>query len=511
MALRMPSPSKHPKTGVYYLTVRVPTDLVQSGARPVVKESLRTKDPAEAKRRFSLRYEELQRQWQATRSGPTAIPLIQLSALAGEWRRELDAVVELEPGEPRLWETLIAKTASGEVTSEGLANWYGDDADRLLRKAGLNADDYSRQRFIGQLHSVAKEWADFQHRRSQGDFRPDPLAERFPLWPPAQAPEAVPSPAPFSITDAFRLWERDHLANGKSERTTGDFRQKLASLRTIVGHDDAGKVTPEDISLWCDDLRHNKGLAGKTVSQKYLAAVKVVFAIAVEKRKLTVNPAAGTKVRYSKPQRTRSPGFTDAEAKAILQAALAPPDTVSRRSEGNKRAIRWGPWICAFTGARIGEVMQLRTEDLIFETVDGQQVPCLRITPEAGTVKTGRFRVVPVHPQLQEMGLVQMIKELPKGPVFLTPGGDPAAKARGASGKVGEWVREVAGIDDPRVQPNHAWRHRFKTVARDVDIAPEYMDAIQGHEDGRASTDYGETTIRTMWREIKKLPRYVTD
>ncbi|MFN3711817.1 MAG: DUF6538 domain-containing protein, partial [Alishewanella aestuarii] len=491
---------------VYYLTVRSPSDLVRSGARPVLKESLRTKDPAEAKRRFSLRYEELQREWQAMRSGPTAIPLVQLVALAGEWRRELDAMVEHEPGESSLWEVLRAKTAPSDLGRDGMAKWYGADADRLLLKSGLNADDYSRQRLIEQLHLVQKEWAVFQHRRSRGDFRPDPLADRFPAWVPVQSPEQSPSPPAFTITDAFKLWERDHLANGKPERTARDFRQKLDSLRTFVGHDDARKVTPEDIALWCDDLRHNKNISGRTVSQKYLAAAKVVFAIAVEKRKLTVNPASGTKVRYTKPQRTRSPGFTDAEAKAILKAALAPPDTLGRRSEGNKRAIRWGPWICAFTGARIGEVMQLRTEDLIFETVDGQQVPCLRITPEAGTVKTGRFRVVPVHPQLQDMGLIEMIKGRPKGPIFLTPGGDPATKARGASGKVGEWVREVAKIEDPRVQPNHAWRHRFKTVARDVDIPPEYVDAIQGHEDGRASTDYGETTIKALWREIAKLP-----
>ncbi len=35
MALRMPSPTKHTKTGVYYLIVRSPSDLVRSGARPV--------------------------------------------------------------------------------------------------------------------------------------------------------------------------------------------------------------------------------------------------------------------------------------------------------------------------------------------------------------------------------------------------------------------------------------------------------------------------------------------
>ena len=44
MALRMPSPTKHKKTGAYYLIVHVPADLVRSGMRDRVKESLGTKD-----------------------------------------------------------------------------------------------------------------------------------------------------------------------------------------------------------------------------------------------------------------------------------------------------------------------------------------------------------------------------------------------------------------------------------------------------------------------------------
>jgi hypothetical protein len=45
-------------------------------------------------------------------------------------------------------------------------------------------------------------------------------------------------------------------------------------------------------------------------------------------------------------------------------------------------------------------------------------------------------------------------------------------------------------------------------MAREVDIDPEYSDAITGHEDGRASTEYGETTMKALWREVQKLPRY---
>ena len=74
--------------------------------------------------------------------------------------------------------------------------------------------------------------------------------------------------------------------------------------------------------------------------------------------------------------------------------------------------------------------------------------------------------------------------------------------------KVGAWVRKGARVDDPLVQPNHAWRHRFKSLCREYDISEEYSDAITGHEDGRAAASYGGYSVKALFREIQKLPKY---
>jgi hypothetical protein len=108
------------------------------------------------------------------------------------------------------------------------------------------------------------------------------------------------------------------------------------------------------------------------------------------------------------------------------------------------------------------------------------------------------------------MGLARIIQPLPPGPVFYSTAfkkkdADRLSRARNAGARVWEWVVKIT---DDRLQPNDAWRHRFKTVARDGNIAPEYMDAIQGHEDGRAASDYDETTIKTLRREMQKLSRF---
>ena len=70
-------------------------------------------------------------------------------------------------------------------------------------------------------------------------------------------------------------------------------------------------------------------------------------------------------------------------------------------------------------------------------------------------------------------------------PLFYDP-----AQARGGSEanpiykKVGErlasWVRTL-GVSAPGVDPNHGWRHRFKTAGRRAGIDPTVLDATQGH------------------------------
>jgi integrase len=311
-----------------------------------------------------------------------------------------------------------------------------------------------------------------------------------------------------TITRLFESWKRDHLANGKSLKTAADFEQKVEALKTFLGHDDALRVTRKNIADFCQDLRHEKGLSARTVSDKYLATVRTIYKAAVSKVMLEIDPTANVRVRVPRADRGRSKGFTDEEAKAILSASLAGPETLGKRSELTKLAIKWTPWICAYTGARVTEITQLRQEDFAVE----YGIPVIRITPDAGSVKTGQYRHCPIHPHLVELGLLDFVKARPAGPLFLQKtgrkGGGTYTKAENVSKALGKWVRDVAGIADSRVQPNHGWRHRFKTVARDVGIEQRYADAMQGHTDGSASAEYGENTMKALNREIQRLPRF---
>jgi hypothetical protein len=59
--LPMPSPFKHPKTGVYWLRLRVPADLQAAVGKKEIKRSLKTKDPAAAKARLPTQSARVER------------------------------------------------------------------------------------------------------------------------------------------------------------------------------------------------------------------------------------------------------------------------------------------------------------------------------------------------------------------------------------------------------------------------------------------------------------------
>ncbi len=171
-------------------------------------------------------------------------------------------------------------------------------------------------------------------------------------------------------------------------------------------------------------------------------------------------------------------------------------------------AKRWVPIICAFTGARVSEITQMRKEDV--RQVDGQWV--VRITPDAGTVKAGGYRDVPLHPQIIEQGgFNKFIQDAGSGPLFHN-GTEPQEykqKSTQAAGQLRDWLRE-SELTPAGLQPNHAWRHRLKTQCRELGgISDRVVDAVQGHAGGKsASDDYGDVTLKTKADAVAKLPFY---
>lgn len=506
MALRMANPWKHPKTGVYYFRKRVPSDLVAVLGKSEHKVSLRTKDPATAKALFAEKWTEFEKLEKFARAVPEPLPFKTIVGLAGEAYRHLIRLTDTEPGETIFWDVALERI-DREASSGNLEGWYGPTADEILTKHGLKADGDSRERLLSEIHKAVRQGAEVARRKSEGDYSEDPKAGRFPEVTKDRG-SAATGP---TIISLFELWKRRHLNLGRAISTPDDHLQKVERFIEYLGHDRARDVTPKNIADFCDHLQFEEGIGARTVSGKYLSALKAIFREGRRSFVIDVSPAHGIVVDVPKERRERPKGFTDEEAVQILSAALRAETADNRSTVLNKIACRWIPWLCAYTGARAGEMAQLRREDLI----DRCGIATLVITPEDGTVKTDEYRQVPVHPHLIEQGFLEFVKSRPTGPLFYVPNNNPrkakSTQAGNVRGKIGTWVRKTVGITDTRVAPNHGWRHRFRTLAMDVDIAHEYIDGILGHADGRAKSDYGEQTMKALDREIKKIPRAVVE
>jgi integrase len=155
----------------------------------------------------------------------------------------------------------------------------------------------------------------------------------------------------------------------------------------------------------------------------------------------------------------------------------------------------------------VNEITQLRTVDV--SKTDG--VWTILITPEAGGTKDGNSRLVALHPHLIEQGFLTVLKGK-TGYLFYDParrrgGSDQNPQAKKVGEHLARWVRSV-GVDDPAVQPNHGWRHRFKTLARECRMKDEVRDYIQGHVPRTEGEKYGEFSPKLLFREVKRLPRY---
>lgn len=133
----------------------------------------------------------------------------------------------------------------------------------------------------------------------------------------------------------------------------------------------------------------------------------------------------------------------------------------------------------------------------------------IRISPEAGSVKTGVYRDVPLHRQAIAVRFLDFVKSHKSGPLFHN-----AVKpekfldgARVTSGRLSEWLNR-SGLVPEGVQPSHGWRHRFKTLGRELGLSNRIVDAIQGHAGRTAGDSYRDVSIVAMARVIDALPDY---
>lgn len=521
------------------------------------KRSLRTKDPAVVKRTAAAHLAECmvdfevaerRKRGEPVKARPTPTAILApddierdvLAALLAEdetTRSDGDARKHLQTAEERAqWPDLVTVEFGVRGMMEDYASVYGEELEELAaeyRKANARSDprivDAETRTYLKQHgHPIDLASEDFRQAglavlrahvraytmmldRQRGDIVTTPgpsaskgptLSEAFAAWAAGSGARGTRTPGIGTLQEARHAvrrlteWHGDvRLANLTREQVR-EFRDALARMPT--GLPAKLRALPLRNLLKRSDLKSYRPVHAATVNKSLtLLSAIVSHADAAGILPADFHTPFGRHARLAvdaRAEQERQP-FTTADLQAIFSTGVF---TVGGRpGGGGGEAAFWLPIIALLSGARLGELAQLRVADLRQDPETG--IWFFDIGTAGGRrVKTASsIRTVPVHPELLRVGLLDYRASLLTAGIGLDHSLWPKLHMAGDGQRGGPWskwfnrhLRLKAGITD-RAKVFHSFRHTFKRMARDAGLSEEQHDALTGHADGATGRTYG--------------------
>ncbi|OUI90091.1 hypothetical protein HK19_12910 [Acetobacter persici] len=416
-----------------------------------------------------------------------------------------------------------------DAEENNLANFSQDNHERnmsvfmqpalkMLREAGYDdaTENSQRARVLsaylaeraGLLAEARLHWID-----GEEEYRPQLRDLPEELFPPPQhkktlikedvsKPQTKPSHTPVPIRDILTTFmtERDFLEKSQKERI-----RVVDTFCDITKKDDATTVTAEDAILWKKTRLGTKTFKGENVKpqtiKRDLSVLKSLWDWGKANRLLsfTENPFRGIAPRQKKGTVDPVRPYTGKEAKWILENSRC----------NRKPFLRWAPWVLAYTGLRLKELMYLRKEHICI--IKDINVINLIATKDRPLKTPQSSRIIPLHKDLIKEGFLTYVDSLQNGSLLfpeVTPDTNNDLSGN-ASKLLGYWIRKKLHIDDPTLSPAHSWRHLFIDMVAMAGATPDIADALSGHEvgTGSARSGYGEGARRKPWETVKIIEK----
>ena len=315
----------------------------------------------------------------------------------------------------------------------------------------------------------------------------------------AFAPEVNHLTIPDVLTLA-NLVERWEAAKQPTAKTANKARAVIAEFELAVGLGalSTPQLTPPHINKFKDHLTASS--AALATGNNKLGLLRTVCEVSKSHLPGGLNPCAGINITVPKKRlaQDRRHAFDPGHLGIIFGSPVYLANM--RPVAGGGEAAYWLPLLALYTGARQGEIGQLRTMDVVEEhyldaTGDEAKAWVIRILFDAGRLKNEHSeRRVPIHAALIDAGFlryVQAAKAAGRHRLFpvLRPDYDGNFTASWSKW-FGRWLRGTCGITDKRLV-FHSFRHTFKHFARYSQIAPDVQNEMTGHETGDIADGYG--------------------
>jgi len=422
------------RLGVYY--VRYPSYVDDQGRRRVVQKSLRTKDPVVAKV-LALRF-------------------------------CLGLSIEDDPNnmhDPR----------------EGVSPWILNLSEGQFE---ANGDDDTRNLldFMSASPELVQSLIELQKRKVAIQ-----QAAAAPVQPPSPAAHAGASLfAATRLEDALRM----HLDVERPSLQASTIHEKTVLFRDfmeVFGADaDVRSITAEQITkrwMTAEAQRPNQKRKGATLSLNRLEKRRSFLAKFFDWAQGSGlyphdNPL---KAKFAKKKQIRRQSrpweeFTADELKVIFSAQY-----VQRM---DKPDFYWIPLMALFSGARLGELCELRLED--FRVVEG--IPVFDVLD--GKTDSSRRRV-PIHSILQELGLLEFVDALKaRGAVRLLHHRSPDYLSKAVGRQWGDWLKACGVKTDRKVF--HSFRSTAITDLHNANAKGVAIRRAVGHASSETEGVHGD-------------------
>ncbi len=511
MALRMAKLERDPRTGNWRARKVIPAEcrriIGKREDKPIWPGRL---SETEARERFGLWLTDIEGRIADARAKINQIPRStldesEIDRLARLWKSHIvgeDEELRLDGLSPRAFDKLGEAL---DLVDSGLRYDFarGDTTDWDWEIEDFLASHGAKLKpGTGEFRRVAirfmREWRsalDIMKARQEGDVVETPAV-----------PDGPARVTVLELFDKFETAKRGRLA----DITLRGYRRKLSAFAAFVGEKDIRSLTDDDVYGWARHREEVDRIKPHIIQKNDVAAVSSVFSWAASKlggQLVPANIAADVDLQAPPPVIDREPAFDHSEVRRILAAARrAAADDETHETRRNAR--RWVPWLCAYSGARVTEITQLRRED--FSEEDGTWF--FRIRPSAGSVKNRQGRRVPLHEHLVAEGFLGFLETISDGPLFYNPQRREKAEAVTSqaeieSQKLATWLAKAASLADGGVRINHGWRHTWKTEALGAGIEERIRDAIVGHSVAKQGRKY-EHPHRHLAAAMARFPRY---
>ena len=343
--------------------------------------------------------------------------------------------------------------------------------------------------------------------------QPDTIGKSLPTLSPP-----TPSKASIKLSEALSRYVQSISMSGRSEyvsrRHAVDYSRAVNRFITDMGDKPITTIQPSDIHAFAAGLIQPIDAATRPLATSstrlLLARLSSVLAFSVDSGWLELNPVLASRINKrlgpTKPRRRLDDnrGYTWNELVTLFGNTEFQQLRNAQGRPGN--AVYWLPLIAAYTGARREELAQLYIEDIHQYEGDSWFIRIIDDRPDKSVKNDGSRREIPVHPDLIALGLLTLVQERDSGTRMFPQLLKVSDGFAGIVSKAWRPITQRCGVYQPGRNPLHAFRHSFKTLAREHGIPKEVSDWITGHASGHIGDSYGINPLSRMAREIRKLP-----